>query len=159
VSFQDRLLQWADAELKARQVEVDRQDTAQKDEQTRIASNLRRARRTFISWEVEQTFRDVESALRRIHGTAPVSRAKLSSRSGSLWISATAGIERAWAEQEQRMHTAAMIYLYLAYDGRTDILTIKAYGAGVEANQAAPLSDWTRARLESVLLLAIGASG
>jgi hypothetical protein len=55
------------------------------------------------------------------------------------------------------MNTAAMIYLYLAYDGRTDILTIKAYGAGVEANETGPLSDWTRPRLESVLLLAIGA--
>jgi len=92
-----------------------------------------------------------------IHGAAPGGRAKLSSRGGSLWISATAGMERAWAEHEQRMHTTAMIYLYLAYDGRTDILTIKAYGEGVEANETAPLSDWTRTRLESVLLLAIGA--
>jgi hypothetical protein len=157
VSFQDRIHQWADAELKARQVEVERQDTAQKGEQTRIASNLRRARRVFTAWEVEQTFRDVETALRRIHGAAPVGRAKFSGRGGSLWISATAGIERAWAEQEQRMHTAAMIYLYLAYDGRTDILTIKAYGQGVEANESAPLSAWTKEHLEAVLLLAIGA--
>jgi hypothetical protein len=157
VAFQDRLQYWADAKLKARQDEVDQQDTAQKSEQSRIASNLRRARRTFIAWEVEQTLRDVESTLRRIHGAAPGGRAKLSSRGGSLWISATAGMERAWAEHEQRMHTTAMIYLYLAYDGRTDILTIKAYGEGVEANETAPLSDWTRTRLESVLLLAIGA--
>ncbi len=157
MSFQDRLHDWADARLHARQDEAERQDTAQKHEQSRVASNLRRARRTFSAWEVDQTFKDVESALRRIHGAAPGGRAKLSSRGGSLWISATAGIDRAWGEQEQRMNTAAMIYLYLAYDGRTDILTIKAYGEGVEANETGPLSAWTRPRLESALLLAIGA--
>ena len=43
------------------------------------------------------------------------------------------------------MLTAAKIYVYLAYDGRTDILTIKAYGAGVEANETGPLTGWTRA--------------
>lgn len=157
VSFQDRLHQWADAELSARQLEVERQDTAQKGEQARIASNLRRAKRIFLTWEVEPTFREVESALRQIYGTAPGGRAKLSSRSGSLWISATAGTDRGWGEQEQRMLTAAKIYVYLAYDGRTDILTIKAYGAGVEANETGPLNGWTRTRMESVLLLAIGA--
>jgi hypothetical protein len=157
VSFQDRLHDWADAKLQARQAESERQDSAQKREQSRVASNLRRARRTFTAWEVEQSFKDIESALRRIHGAAPGGRAKLSSRGGSLWISATAGIDRAWGEQEQRMNTAAMIYLYLAYDGRTDILTIKAYGEGVEANETGPLSAWTRPRLESALLLAIGA--
>jgi hypothetical protein len=157
VSFLERLHLWADAELRARQVEVDRQDTAQKSEQARIASNLRRARRTFIAWEVEQTFRDVELALRRIHGAAPGGRAKLTGRGGSLWISATAGIDRGWGEHEQRMLIAARIYVYLAYDGRTDNLTIKAYGAGVEANETGPLTDWTKTRVESVLLLAIGA--
>jgi hypothetical protein len=157
VSFQDRLRHWSDVELKSQQDEAERQDTADKGEQSRIGSNLRRARRTFTSWEVSQTFRDVEAALRQIHGPAPGGRAKFSSRGGSLWISATAGMERAWGEHEQRMQTTAMIYLYLAYDGRTDILTIKAYGVGVEANEAGLLSTWTRARLESVLLVAIGA--
>src|SRR6202040_1782552 len=133
VSFQDRLTRWADTELKARQDEIERQDTAQKGEQARIASNVRRAKRTFTAWGVEQTFKDVESALRRIHGVAPGGRAKFSVRGGSLWISATAGTDRGWGEQEQRMLTAAKIYVYLAYDGRTDSVTIKAYGAGVEA--------------------------
>jgi len=55
------------------------------------------------------------------------------------------------------MLTAAKIYVYLAYDGRTDILTIKAYGGGIETNEVAPLTGWTRMRLESVLLLAVGA--
>ena len=157
MAFQDRLRRWADAELDARQVEVDRQDSAEKTEQSRISSNLRRARRTFIAWQVEQTFRDVETALRRIHGAAPGGRAKFTSRGGSAWISATAGTERGWSEHEQRMNTTAMIYLYLAYDGRTDILTIKAYGEGVNANETGPLSNWTQKRLESVLLLAVGA--
>jgi hypothetical protein len=158
VSFQDRLRHWSDVELKSQQDEAERQDTADKGEHSRIASNVRRARRTFTTWEVEQTFRDVETALRRIHGPAPGGRAKFSSsRGGSLWISATAGTERAWGEHEQRMQTTAMIYLYLAYDGRTDILTIKAYGVGVDASEAGPLSTWTRSRLESVLLVAIGA--
>jgi len=157
VSFQDRLQQWAEGEFNAQQVEVERQDSAQRGEQTRIASNLRRARRTFVAWEVEQTFRDVEAALRRIHGVAPGGRAKLTGRGGSLWISATAGTDRSWGEQEQRMLSAAKIYVYLAYDGRTDILTIKAYGAGVIANETGPLTQWTRLRVESVLLLAIGA--
>jgi hypothetical protein len=157
VSFQDRLQQWADAELEARQAEVDRHNTAQKGEQSRISSNVRRARRTFAAWEVEQTFRDVESALRQIHGAAPGGRAKFISRGGSAWISATAGTERGWSETEQRMNTTAMIYLYLAYDGRTDILTIKAYGAGVDANETGPLSNWTKSRLESIIRTSIGA--
>jgi hypothetical protein len=157
VSFQDRLHHWADTELEARQVEIERQDMAQKREQARVASNLRRAKRTFTAWEVEQTFKDVESALRRIHGIAPGGRAKFSARGGSLWISATAGTDRGWGEHEQRMLTAARIYVYLAYDGRTDSLTIKAYGAGVEANETGPLTNWTKSRMESVLLLAIGA--